>query len=407
MANIKISALTSATTPLAGTEVVPIVQSSVTKQVSVENLVKATQPGSSANAVQYLNGSKVPTTSANFIYDGTNLVNGYTSAVVGVSGYTPTVQSITGDTNSSGFGVYGYTSGGVPRMQINRSKSTTKGTNTAVASGDNIGLFHYGGADGTGFIEAVRLTGQVDAAVSTNIVPGCYIISTMNTSGTMVESTRFSSNQYVGINTSATPARRLEIKQDGAPGLRITNTTGGAGQGIELLTATTKKSWLLGAQYNVDQAFEITPSTANGGTTFTTPACVFITTAIYPGADNTSSCGTSGNRWSVVYAATGTINTSDANQKQQIRFLTDAEKAVASRLKSLIKAFKFNDAVAKKGDAARIHVGVLAQDVRAAFEAEGLDATQYGVFCSDTTKGGLEQLSVRYEELFAFVLTAV
>ena len=38
MANSKISALTSATTPLAGTEVLPVVQSSATKQVSVANL---------------------------------------------------------------------------------------------------------------------------------------------------------------------------------------------------------------------------------------------------------------------------------------------------------------------------------------------------------------------------------
>jgi hypothetical protein len=38
MADKKISALTAATTPLAGTEVLPIVQSSTTKQVSVANL---------------------------------------------------------------------------------------------------------------------------------------------------------------------------------------------------------------------------------------------------------------------------------------------------------------------------------------------------------------------------------
>ena len=38
MADLKISALTGATTPLAGTEVLPIVQSSTTKQVSVANL---------------------------------------------------------------------------------------------------------------------------------------------------------------------------------------------------------------------------------------------------------------------------------------------------------------------------------------------------------------------------------
>jgi hypothetical protein len=38
MADLKISQLTGATTPLAGTEVLPIVQSSTTKQVSVANL---------------------------------------------------------------------------------------------------------------------------------------------------------------------------------------------------------------------------------------------------------------------------------------------------------------------------------------------------------------------------------
>lgn len=38
MADTKISALTGATTPLAGTEVLPIVQSGTTKQVSVANL---------------------------------------------------------------------------------------------------------------------------------------------------------------------------------------------------------------------------------------------------------------------------------------------------------------------------------------------------------------------------------
>jgi hypothetical protein len=43
MANSKISALTSATTPLAGTETLPVVQSNTTKQVSVANLTAGRQ----------------------------------------------------------------------------------------------------------------------------------------------------------------------------------------------------------------------------------------------------------------------------------------------------------------------------------------------------------------------------
>lgn len=62
MSNTKISALTSATTPLAGTEVLPIVQGSTTKQVSVANLTA----GRSVNAADYVmsTGNLVPGTAA-------------------------------------------------------------------------------------------------------------------------------------------------------------------------------------------------------------------------------------------------------------------------------------------------------------------------------------------------------
>lgn len=45
--------------------------------------------------------------------------------------------------------------------------------------------------------------------------------------------------------------------------------------------------------------------------------------------------------------------------------------------------FLFNDAVEKKGDAARLHIGVIAQQVAEAFASEGLDATRYGFLCYD------------------------
>ncbi len=105
---------------------------------------------------------------------------------------------------------------------------------------------------------------------------------------------------------------------------------------------------------------------------------------LYPYADNTNSIGTASNRWSVVYAATGTINTSDASTKTEIADLSVAEKATATAIKGLIKSFKFKDAVETKGANARIHVGVIAQEVQQAFIANGLDPEKYGLFCSDT-----------------------
>ena len=150
---------------------------------------------------------------------------------------------------------------------------------------------------------------------------------------------------------------------------------------------------------------------------------------VYPGIDNNGwNIGKPANRWTTIYAATALINTSDGNQKQQVADLTTQEKAVAVSIKSLIKTFKFNSSVAEKSDGARIHVGVIAQDVKAAFEAQGLDANRYGLFCSDTwyevdgkTKneageeyvqdsfGAVEvtRLGVRYEELLAFVIAAL
>jgi len=134
-------------------------------------------------------------------------------------------------------------------------------------------------------------------------------------------------------------------------------------------------------------------------------------TGFLPNPDNTKSLGSASLRWTTVYATTGTINTSDGNQKQDIALLEDAEKRVAVKIKSLFKKFRFKDSVNKKGDAARIHIGVIAQDVKSAFESEGLDATKYGLFCSDTWKDEKEieqtQLGVRYEELLAFVISAM
>jgi hypothetical protein len=57
---------------------------------------------------------------------------------------------------------------------------------------------------------------------------------------------------------------------------------------------------------------------------------------------------------------------------------------VAKRLSSLIKTFKWNSSVEEKGDSARTHAGIIAQDVEQAFDDEGLNASNYGLWCSDT-----------------------
>ena len=134
--------------------------------------------------------------------------------------------------------------------------------------------------------------------------------------------------------------------------------------------------------------------------------------------DNDVDLGKSGVRWKTVFAGTGSINTSDENEKQSIQPLTSSEMNVAKRLSALFKKYKFNDAVEQKGDNARTHTGIIAQDVQQAFTDEGLDASNYALWCSDTwyqdangdikhepTEGYVEKtrLALRYSELFSFI----
>ena len=74
--------------------------------------------------------------------------------------------------------------------------------------------------------------------------------------------------------------------------------------------------------------------------------------------------------------------------------------------------FKFNDAVDEKGDAARWHVGVKAQQVVSILESHDLNPFDYGFVCydeweeSETGPAG-SQYAIRYDELIMFILSAM
>jgi hypothetical protein len=100
--------------------------------------------------------------------------------------------------------------------------------------------------------------------------------------------------------------------------------------------------------------------------------------------DNVIDMGKNTSRFDDIYATNGTIQTSDRNEKQDIEELSTAETAVATACKGLLRKFRWKDAVAEKGDDARIHFGIIAQDLQDAFAAEGLDAGDYAMFISGT-----------------------
>lgn len=179
--------------------------------------------------------------------------------------------------------------------------------------------------------------------------------------------------------------------------------------------------------------YGITNSTANTSVFgSSTNGNNFFYGGLQPQTDNAFAIGGPGARWTTVYATTSTINTSDEREKQDIRALNDAELRVAHRLKEQVRTFRWRDAVAKKGDGARLHAGWIAQEVIGAFQAEGLDPFSYGVCCHDdwaerhihhdtlrdadgnvtrqayveTVPAG-ERYGVRHDELLAFIVTAL
>lgn len=141
-----------------------------------------------------------------------------------------------------------------------------------------------------------------------------------------------------------------------------------------------------------------------------------------PSADNAVACGWVLGRWSAVYAANGTIQTSDQREKTKVRAFTQPELSVAMRLAGEIGFFKWLEAIEKKAeDGARWHCGQTVQFIMACFDAEGLDPFAYGAICYDSMdavpdvrdEDGLvivpgrpaaDRYSLRYDELNQFIL---
>jgi hypothetical protein len=102
---------------------------------------------------------------------------------------------------------------------------------------------------------------------------------------------------------------------------------------------------------------------------------------LVPQTDNLKSAGTGALRFSVIYAGTGAINTSDEREKQDIDDIPDAWLDAWADVRW--QRYRFRDSVAAKGNGARWHVGVVAQRVRDVFAEHGLDAFEIGLLCYD------------------------
>jgi len=102
---------------------------------------------------------------------------------------------------------------------------------------------------------------------------------------------------------------------------------------------------------------------------------------LLPGNDNTQNLGAALTRMSIIYAGTGTINTSDAREKQDISPISDAVLDAWADVEFV--EYRWVDAVTQKGEAARKHIGLIAQNIYATFQRHGINALEYGLLCYD------------------------
>ena len=114
--------------------------------------------------------------------------------------------------------------------------------------------------------------------------------------------------------------------------------------------------------------------------------------SVRPGADNVRSLGTAAARWTQLFAATGTIATSDRETKRDIEDTPDDWLDAWSGVNW--RRFRFVDG-------RRWHTGLVAQEVSEAFGRRGLDATDIGLICIDEDGAGGRIWGLRYDECLA------
>lgn len=143
---------------------------------------------------------------------------------------------------------------------------------------------------------------------------------------------------------------------------------------------------------------------------------VDFTNVARPATTGVGTLGQSSRVWSTGFVQTALTVTSDENYKTDISDIPDEVLNAWSQVD--YKTYRLRDAVELKGDGARLHVGVIAQRVKEAFESLGLDPFAIGVLCYDewesspavydadgnTVTEAIEagsRYSIRYEEALA------
>jgi len=386
-----------------------------------------------------------------FVDGGNDIVSivGGGSHTVGSFANTLQIEGTTGSTSS--MSITRNTAGtSPPYLQFGKTRGTSVGSNTIVQSGDDLGIITWSGADGTNRdTNGAMIRVAVDGTPGENDMPSRMMFSTtadgasttsermrISNAGTFMIGRTATGYSNTGAQFTANGAQNIFVADGDFPlglnrqtdhGVILDIRKDGTSVG-SIGTQSTNRTYIANANIGLtfNQSNYIMPSNGSGAEN-----------------DDSVDLGKNNSRFDDIFATNGTIQTSDRNEKQDIEELNDAEKRVAVVAKGLMRKFRWKSKVAEKGDKARTHFGIIAQDLEDAFKAEGLDASKYAMFCSDTwwekeisvdaveadeekgieaknaytymdtkeeaTEGYTEKtrLGVRYSELLAFIISAI
>ena len=179
-----------------------------------------------------------------------------------------------------------------------------------------------------------------------------------------------------------------------------TGTYGGAGihmqSGLGEVVATTSGAKLC---YGAN-TLSVTSGGAQTNCGLSAGGDLVVSGSAAPSVDGAGSLGFSDYRWSVLYAQTGTISTSDREKKTDISYALERYDALFEKLRPA--SYRLKD-----GASGRTHTGLIAQDVEQALVECGLTGQDFAAFVRTPRMSGGADYGLRYEELVALCIRQI
>lgn len=119
-----------------------------------------------------------------------------------------------------------------------------------------------------------------------------------------------------------------------------------------------------------------------------------------PNKDATYDLGAGNMRWAHIHAGTAPITTSDKNLKKNIKRIDDKYNNLFDKLKPV--TYTLSNSTSN-----RVHIGLIAQELREAIESVGLTTREVAAYCEWRNEDGSNGFGIRYEELIPLLISEI